>query len=92
MVLETIILAFSLSSVASYETTGKGLTDHTVSTVRGEDCKIARSFQGQEICEPKSSVSVEAYKDKEVDTNKVVVKSNTVDDYEKILAQRKGAR
>jgi hypothetical protein len=87
MVLETIILAFSLSSVASYETTGKGLTDHTVSAVRGEDCKIARTFQGQDVCEPKSSVTVEAYKG-----NSTVEKSSTVDSYEKILAQRRGAR
>jgi hypothetical protein len=87
MVLETIILAVSLSSVVTYETTGKGLTDHAVSAVKGQDCKLARSFKGDDICEPKGLVTIEAYKG-----NSIVEKSSTIDSYEKILAQRKGAR
>ena len=82
MVLETILFAVGISSVVSYETTGKGLADHTISAVSGKDCKIARSFKGDDICEPQGSVVVQGY----------TSSSNTVNDYEKILAQRKGAR
>ena len=80
MVLETILLAVGISSVVSYETTGKGLADHTISSVSGKDCKIARSFKGDDICEPPGSVVVQGYT------------STTVNDYEKVLAQRKGAK
>ena len=82
MVLETILFAVGISSVVSYETTGKGLADHTISAVSGKDCKIARSFKGDDICEPQGSVVVQGYS----------TSSNTVNDYEKVLAQRKGAR
>ena len=81
MVLETILLAVGIGSVVSYETTGKGLADHTISAVSGQDCKIARSFKGDDICEPQGSVVVQSY-----------TGSSTVKDYEKVLAQRKGAQ
>ena len=77
MVLETIILAVGITSVVTYETTGKGITDHAISAVRGQDCKLARSFQGESVCEPRGTVTVETYA------------GNTVQDYEKVLAQRR---
>ena len=82
MVLETILLAVGISSVVSYETTGKGLADHTISAVSGQDCKIARSFKGDAVCEPKGSVVVEGYS----------YSGDAVKDYEKVLAQRRGAK
>jgi len=62
MILETIVLALGISSVVSYETTGKGLADHAISTVANKDCKIARVVHDEKICqkEPESSVTVSA--------------------------------
>ena len=42
-----------VASVAVNETTGKTLTDHTVSTVNGQDCKVSRAFNNQDICQEK---------------------------------------
>jgi hypothetical protein len=60
MIIETIVLALGISSIVSYETTGKGLTDHAVSAVANKDCKIARVIHDENICqkEPKGSVTV----------------------------------
>ncbi len=54
------LLIVGIVSVASVETTGKGLADHTISAVRDQDCKIARSIRGEDICQPerKSTVTV----------------------------------
>ena len=60
MVLETILFAVGISSVVSYETTGKGLADHTISAVSGKDCKIARVVHNEQVCqkEPVATVTV----------------------------------
>jgi hypothetical protein len=39
------------ASVAVNETTGKTLTDHTVSTVNGQDCRVSRALNNQDICQ-----------------------------------------
>ena len=46
------LLVVGIVSIASVETTGKGLADHTISAVRDQDCKIARSIRGEDICQP----------------------------------------
>ena len=51
MILEAVVLALGISSVVSYETTGKGLTDHAVSAVADKDCKIARVVHNEKICQ-----------------------------------------
>jgi hypothetical protein len=38
------------ASVAVNETTGKTVTDHTVSTVNNQDCRVSRAFNNQDIC------------------------------------------
>ena len=58
------LLIVGLVSVASVETTGKGLADHGISAVRDQDCKISRSIRGDDICrdfvtEPRASVTVQ---------------------------------
>jgi hypothetical protein len=62
MILETIVLVLGISSVASYETTGKGLADHAISKVADKDCKIARIVHDEKICqkEPQGVVTVSA--------------------------------
>lgn len=57
------LLIVGLASMASVETTGKGLADHTISTMRDQDCKISRSISGNDICrpatpEPRATVTV----------------------------------
>ena len=45
------------TSVAVNEATGKTLTDHTVSTVNGQDCRVSRAFNNQEVCKDKPPIS-----------------------------------
>ena len=44
-------LGLGVGSVAVNETTGKTLTDHTVSTVNGQDCRVSRVFNKQDVCQ-----------------------------------------
>jgi predicted regulator of amino acid metabolism with ACT domain len=46
-----VITGLGVASVATNEATGKGIADHAVSTVRDQDCKIARVLQKQNICQ-----------------------------------------
>jgi hypothetical protein len=47
-----IITGVSVSSVAVSETTGKSITDHTVSAVNGgKDCRVARMFKDRAVCQ-----------------------------------------
>ena len=40
------------ASVAVNEATGKTVTDHTVSSVSGQDCRVLRAFKDQSVCQP----------------------------------------
>ena len=46
-----VITGVGVASVASNETTGKSITDHAVSTVKDQDCKLARAFNNQPVCQ-----------------------------------------
>ena len=46
-----ILTGVGAASVAVNETTGKTITDHTVSAVNGQDCKVSRSFDNQAVCQ-----------------------------------------
>jgi starvation-inducible outer membrane lipoprotein len=46
-----VITGVGVASVASNETTGKSITDHAVSTVKNQDCKIARAFNDKPVCQ-----------------------------------------
>jgi hypothetical protein len=44
--------AYTVASVGSYATTGKGLGDHAGSAVTGGNCNVAKHlWNGQYICE-----------------------------------------
>jgi uncharacterized lipoprotein YajG len=45
------------ASVAVNEATGKTVTDHTVSSVNGQDCRISRAFNNQEVCKDETPIS-----------------------------------
>jgi hypothetical protein len=90
-----ILTAIGIGSIATYETTGKGIGDHALSGIKDQDCKTARAFSDEPVCQDK--VANDDKKPQVPDhpipkPKKVVVASSTVDSYEKILAQRKGAR
>ena len=41
-----------MGSVAVSETTGKSITDHTVSAVNGgKDCRVGRMFKDESVCQ-----------------------------------------
>jgi len=46
-----VLTGLSVGSVAVSEATGKSLTDHTVSTVSGQDCRMGRMFRDQSVCQ-----------------------------------------
>jgi hypothetical protein len=48
-----MLTGVSVGSVAVSETTGKSVTDHAVSAVNNEDCRVGRAFRQQQICQPK---------------------------------------
>jgi hypothetical protein len=46
-----VLTGIGIGSVAVTETTGKTITDHTVSTVSGQDCRVGRAFKNQDMCQ-----------------------------------------
>jgi hypothetical protein len=47
-----VLTGVSVGSVAVSETTGKSITDHTVSAVNGgKDCRVGRMFKDQAVCQ-----------------------------------------
>jgi hypothetical protein len=53
-----VITGVGAASVVVNETTGKTLTDQTVSAINGQDCKVIRAFKDQAVCQPKSISTV----------------------------------
>ena len=47
-----LLTGLGVGSVAVTETTGKTITDHTVSSVSGQDCRVLRVFKDQAVCQP----------------------------------------
>jgi hypothetical protein len=99
MVLESIVLALSISSMVAYESTGKGLADHTISAVKSKDCKIARTIKGDDICQPRGTVTVSSTKEpippvtpENPPPKRIVVVQSTVDRAEDVFAQRKATK
>jgi hypothetical protein len=45
------LTGLGVSSVVVNETTGKGIADHAVSTATDQDCRIARAFNDQPVCQ-----------------------------------------
>jgi hypothetical protein len=49
-----VLTGIGVGSMAVSETTGKSITDHTVSTVAGQDCRVSRMFQDLTVCQDKN--------------------------------------
>jgi hypothetical protein len=97
MILEAFLLAWSISSVVTTETTGKSVTDHAVSAYQDKDCKVLRGFKGEDVCRPKATVTVSSVpKDSIPPVNpespppkRVVIVQTSVDRAEDVFAQRR---
>lgn len=99
MVLESIILVLGITSVVSTETTGKGLADHTISAVKSKDCKMARTLKGDDICQPRGTVTVISHKEpippvtpENPPPKRIVVVQTSVDRAEDVFAQRRAMK
>jgi predicted regulator of amino acid metabolism with ACT domain len=46
-----MLTGLGVASVATNETTGKSITDHAVSSITRQDCRIARTVRDQPICQ-----------------------------------------
>ena len=97
MAIGVVLLAASIASIAVTETTGKGVGDHAVSAVKGQDCRSARVFKGEDVCQPRGFVTVESASDRPIQEippvvpppKKVVTVHNSVERMEEIFARRK---
>ena len=54
-----VITGLGATSVAVNETTGKTLTDHTVSAVSGKDCRISRLNKNEDICQDDFGIQIQ---------------------------------
>ena len=60
-----VATGLSATSLAINETTGKTVSDHVVSTVNGQDCKISRTLKKEDICQedlPKLQITESRYR------------------------------
>jgi len=54
-----VVTGVGVSSVAVNETTGKSITDHTVSAVNGgKDCRVGRMFKDEAVCQDEYAVKL----------------------------------
>jgi len=54
-----VLTGLGVGSVAVSETTGKSITDHTVSAVNGgKDCRVGRMFKDQAVCQDEYTVKL----------------------------------
>ena len=54
-----MLTGVGVGSVAVNETTGRTLTDHAVSAVNNQDCRVGRAFRNQEMCQPKGTTKLQ---------------------------------
>ena len=46
-----LLTGSGIGSLAVNETTGKTITDNTVSAVNGQDCRVSRMFKNETVCQ-----------------------------------------
>jgi hypothetical protein len=55
-----VVTGIGIGSVAVTETTGRTATDHAVSAVAQQDCRVGRAFRDEPVCQPEGTVRVHA--------------------------------
>ena len=59
VVAPVVLTGLGVGSVAVSETTGKSITDHTVSAVNGgKDCKVSRMFKDETVCQEEFAIKL----------------------------------
>jgi hypothetical protein len=92
-----ILTAIGLGSIATYEVTGKGIGDHALSGIKGQDCKTVRLLGSEPVCRDRSEQVAKNEKPQVPDTpvpppKPVVTAHATVNDFELMLTRRKSAK
>ena len=54
-----VVTGIGIGSVAVTETTGKTATDHAVSAVAQQDCRVGRAFRDEPVCQPEGTARVQ---------------------------------
>ena len=54
-----VVTGIGVTGVAVQETTGRGLTDHAVSTVNDQDCRISRAFKNEAVCQDPNIIKLQ---------------------------------
>ena len=54
-----IVTGMGIGSVAISETTGRTATDHVVSAVAQQDCRVGRAFRDEPMCRPEGTVRIQ---------------------------------
>jgi len=54
-----IVTGMGIGSVAISETTGRTATDHAVSAVAQQDCRVGRAFRDEPMCQPEGTVRIQ---------------------------------
>ena len=57
-----VVTGIGVGSVAVSETTGKSVTDHAVSVVNNQDCRVGRVLKKEEICQPDGTIKLKITK------------------------------
>ena len=53
-----LITGMGIGSVAINETTGRTVSDHAVSAVRDQDCRLGRAFRQEDVCQPDGTIKL----------------------------------
>jgi hypothetical protein len=91
------MLVAGVAGMATVEVTGKSASDHVISAVNGQDCKMSRKMQGKDVCQDQSdSEPTVVARDKPKQDippvtpqpKRVVVVSTSTDNMERVMLQR----
>jgi hypothetical protein len=53
-----LVTGIGIGSVAVTETTGRTATDHAVSAVNNQDCRVGRVLKKEDICQPDGTIKL----------------------------------
>ena len=87
-----VMLAAGVAGMATVEVTGKSASDHVISAVNGQDCKMSRKMQGKDVCQDQPDLDP---KPVVADNKPIVIRvtsTSTVDDMERIMSQRRNQK
>lgn len=91
------MLVAGVAGMATVEVTGKSASDHVISAVNGQDCKMSRKMQGKDVCQdqpdPEPVVANNRKPKQDIppvtpQPKRVVVVQSSVDRMEDVFAQR----